>query len=105
MDDVSPGAGLIGAVNTIARANGRLVGHNTDGIGFLRSWREVVARERRLSSWEPGRGPAIAIQLALAGVGKIHLINRTLPRACRLADEIQERIEVWARDMIGLPEV
>lgn len=99
MDDVSPGAGLIGAVNTIARANGRLVGHNTDGIGFLRSLE---------GKWSPrgetvvilgagGAARAIAIQLALAGVGKIHLINRTLPRACRLADEIQERIEVWAR--------
>ena len=40
---------------------------------------------------------AIAIQLALAGTREIHLINRTCARALRLAEEIEERIGVFAR--------
>ena len=45
MDELSPGAELIGAVNTIACQDGRLIGHNTDGIGFLRSLE---------GKWSPG---------------------------------------------------
>ena len=40
LDDLSPAARLIGAVNTVENRDGRFVGHNTDGIGFMRSVRE-----------------------------------------------------------------
>ncbi|MCQ4871859.1 quinate/shikimate dehydrogenase, partial [Blautia producta] len=40
LDDLSPAAGLIGAVNTVENRDGKLVGHNTDGIGFMRAVRE-----------------------------------------------------------------
>lgn len=35
LDEVSPAAQKLGAVNTIVRRNGKLVGHNTDYYGFL----------------------------------------------------------------------
>ena len=35
MDELSPAARIIGAVNTIVNENGKLVGHMTDGIGFV----------------------------------------------------------------------
>ncbi|NLN17074.1 MAG: shikimate dehydrogenase [Firmicutes bacterium] len=99
MDQVSPGAELIGAVNTIVCEDGRLIGHNTDGIGFLRSLE---------GKWSPqgetvvilgagGSARAIAMQLALTGVEEIHLINRNSSRACRLAEEIEARLGVFAR--------
>jgi len=41
MDELSPEARLIGAVNTIHLRNGRLHGYNTDGIGFLHALEAV----------------------------------------------------------------
>ncbi len=34
LDDLSPRASMLGAVNTIVRRNGKLIGHNTDFFGF-----------------------------------------------------------------------
>ncbi|MCG6553398.1 MAG: shikimate dehydrogenase [Candidatus Magnetominusculus sp. LBB02] len=41
LDDIHEEAKFIGAVNTIVNDNGRLVGHNTDGRGFMRSMEEA----------------------------------------------------------------
>ena len=37
MDELTDSAQLIGAVNTVINRDGKLIGHNTDGIGFFRS--------------------------------------------------------------------
>ena len=37
LDELSPAARLIGAVNTVENRYGCLIGHNTDGIGFMLS--------------------------------------------------------------------
>ena len=50
MDELSPEARLIGAVNTIHLRNGRLHGYNTDGIGFLRA-----SKRRGAKKWPPDR--------------------------------------------------
>ena len=44
LDELSPAARLIGAVNTVENREGKLIGHNTDGIGFMRAVREKVLR-------------------------------------------------------------
>lgn len=41
VDELSPGAARIGAVNTIAFQEGRAIGHNTDAPGFVRGWAEL----------------------------------------------------------------
>ena len=49
MDELSPAARIIGAVNTIVNENGKLIGHMTDGIGFCgkskRPWRRCKRKE------------------------------------------------------------
>lgn len=40
MDDLSPAARMIGAVNTIVNENGKLTGHITDGLGFVTNLRD-----------------------------------------------------------------
>ena len=40
MDELSAAARIIGAVNTIVNENGKLVGHMTDGIGFVENLRD-----------------------------------------------------------------
>ena len=48
LDELSPAAELMGAVNTIVFKEGKAIGHNTDGAGFMRNLKEndidVIAR-------------------------------------------------------------
>jgi len=75
MDSLSPQAKKIGAVNTVVVRNGRLEGHNTDALGFLRSvseeWKFRV-RGARVAMLGTG-GAARAICFALAGAGARHI--------------------------------
>lgn len=49
LDRLSPEAELIGAVNTVVREGDQLVGHNTDGKGFLRAVREDAGVDQKAS--------------------------------------------------------
>lgn len=40
MDEVSPAAELMGAINTVVIKDGKAIGHNTDGAGFMRNIKE-----------------------------------------------------------------
>ncbi len=35
MDELTPAAKMVGAINTIVNDEGKLVGHITDGVGFV----------------------------------------------------------------------
>ncbi len=37
LDELTPAAQMIGAVNTVVNQNGKLIGYNTDGKGFFMS--------------------------------------------------------------------
>lgn len=79
LDGLTPAARMIGAVNTVKNENGTLIGHNTDGIGYMQS-----VRERRYDCTAGpmtllgagGAASAIAIQAALDGVPKLHIVSR-----------------------------
>jgi len=88
VDGLSPEAELLGAVNCVAREGDRLVGHNTDGDGFV----TAVAAE---AGWHPGGrrcvvlgagGAARAVVAALArsGAAEVVVVNRS-PNAARAA--------------------
>jgi shikimate dehydrogenase len=88
MDELSPEARLIGAVNTIHLRDGRLHGYNTDGTGFLRALEEVdcaVAGRTIMLLGAGGAARSIAVQLCLSGIGRLLLANRTRTRAEDLA--------------------
>ena len=112
VDELTDAARDIGAVNFVRRdADGRLVGHNIDGEGFLAGLAEHRVEVRGKSVLQVGAGGvgrAIAFALAGAGTGPIHLLNRNTERARQLADAIRERnpqaaIRVHA-DEAGLPD-
>lgn len=94
LDDLSPAARMIGAVNTVKNEDGRLIGHNTDGIGYMRSVADHGYDVKSGAMTLLGAGGAassIAIQAALDGVPKLHIVNRkgrSWNNAMRLADEI-----------------
>ena len=58
LDDISPEAKTIGAVNTIAKADGKLVGYNTDYFGFQRTLRKIDAKVNGKTAVVLGHGGA-----------------------------------------------
>ena len=94
-DDLHSTAALIGAANIVRReSDGRLIGANFDGIGFLRSLEEAIGSVRGKSVYLAGAGGvgrAIAFGLAGAGVARLSIYNRSTNRAVELLKAIQER--------------
>ncbi len=79
LDDISPAAKLIGACNTVVIEDGKLTGHNTDGIGFVRNLKEHgidVKGKKIVLLGAGGAATAIAAQTALDGAAKLTMFNR-----------------------------
>jgi shikimate dehydrogenase len=95
VDELSPEARLIGAVNTIHHRDGRLYGHNTDGLGFLHAIEEAggaVAGQSVMLLGAGGAARAIAVQLCLSGIRHLVLANRTRTRAEELAAFLKQHL-------------
>jgi shikimate dehydrogenase len=94
VDEVDPAARKIGAINVVANRSGKLVGFNTDGLGFSRAIREefvVDLRDLRVMLLGAGGGArAIAMQCALENCERLVLANRTFDTAKELADRLSE---------------
>src|SRR5690606_16038565 len=95
LDQLTPAAAAIGAVNTVINRDGWLVGDNTDGLGFLQSLREEAefdpAGSRTVIVGAGGAARAVAVSLADAGAARVVIANRTLARAQELADVVKGR--------------
>ncbi|NJE64899.1 shikimate dehydrogenase [Enterococcus durans] len=79
LDELSPEAKLIGAVNTIVNHEGRLTGYNTDGMGFVRSVKETghsIENRKITVLGAGGAAKAIIVQMALEGAREIVVYKR-----------------------------
>lgn len=79
LDECSPAARIIGAVNTVVVREGRLYGDNTDGRGFVEALRrEGISLDRKAIAvlGAGGAARAIAVECALARAGSVAVINR-----------------------------
>jgi shikimate dehydrogenase len=104
MDELHPAARRVAAINTIVvQPDGRLLGMNNDGAGYIQSLRDADP------AWRGDAGPALvlgaggaarAIVVALLdeGVPVLRITNRTLERAQALAEAFGDRVKVvpWA---------
>ncbi|EEL86104.1 shikimate dehydrogenase [Bacillus cereus] len=85
LDEVAPLAEQIGAVNTVVHRDGKLIGYNTDGIGFVRALqsisKEPLQEKRILLLGAGGASRAIYFSLADVGVKAIDIANRTRDKA------------------------
>jgi shikimate dehydrogenase len=86
MDDLAPEARAVGAVNTAANQDGRLIGHNTDAFGATQSLRHDLGLDRLppCVALLGAGGAARAILYALLSqpeVERVILANRTVRRA------------------------
>ncbi|MNZ86589.1 Shikimate dehydrogenase [compost metagenome] len=100
LDHIDEGARAIGAVNTIVNEDGRLIGYNTDGIGYVRSLKEEAEPElagKRIVVIGAG-GAARGIVYALAGEKPEHvaIANRSVERAGQLAASFRDRCDIEA---------
>jgi shikimate dehydrogenase len=90
LDELAESARLIGAVNCVVIRDGRLIGENTDGAGFITSLRETIdpGGADVVVLGAGGAARAIAVELALAGVENLTIVNRSGARARELAAHI-----------------
>jgi shikimate dehydrogenase len=98
LDELSPAAELMGAVNCVNRVGDRLIGENTDGKGFVQSLREFgdPAGKRVVILGAGGAARAIAVELALAGVAHLTIVNRNAERGEALAALVRDRVKAQA---------
>lgn len=79
VDELSPAAKLIGAVNTIVNEEGKLIGHMTDGEGFVNNLRDRgidVKGKKLVIAGGGGAATAIQVQCALDGAREIAIFNK-----------------------------
>ncbi|MFC4599296.1 shikimate dehydrogenase [Cohnella hongkongensis] len=108
LDEISEGAQAAGAVNTIVNDNGRLIGYNTDGIGYVRSLKEEAEPDLSgktivvLGAGGAARG--ILWALAQEKPAAVVVANRTEARAVELAAAFPEKSGIAAVPWDRLPE-
>jgi shikimate dehydrogenase len=83
LDGLAESAALIGAVNCAVRRDGRYIGENTDGQGFVSALRTVIdpAGKSIVLFGAGGAARAIAVEAALAGAASVTIVNRSRPSA------------------------
>lgn len=81
MDELTDSAQLIGAVNTVINRDGKLIGHNTDGIGFFRSlatFADFDVKDKTMTILGGGgAATALIAQASLNGASHINIFNQT----------------------------
>ena len=90
LDEVSPAAKLMGAVNTVVRIGDKLQGENTDGKGFMHSLAIKAKMDPKgkkiVVLGAGGAARAISVELALSGAHCITIVNRSESRGQILTD-------------------
>lgn len=94
LDELSPDAEALGAVNTIVFRDGKRVGHNTDWWGFSESFGQELgdlARDRVALFGAGGAGAAVAHALLTLGTGELIVVDPGEGRATALAASLCSR--------------
>ena len=98
MDELSPAARIIGAVNTIVNEDGKLIGHITDGVGFVRNLKEHgvdVKGKKIVVLGAGGAATAISVQCALDGAKEVVIFNGDDPffdRALGTKEKLKQEV-------------
>jgi shikimate dehydrogenase len=103
LDGLGESASLMGAVNCVVRRGDKLIGENTDGLGFVQSLRTLTdpRGKRVLMLGAGGAARAIGIELALAGASHITLVNRSAERGQTLAALLRDKAKIACDLVVG----
>lgn len=108
LDEIDPLAQRIGAINVVVNKQGRLIGYNTDGMGYVRSLLDetgVQLSEQRVTMvGAGGAARAVACTLAEQGIKEIRIVNRSRERAEQLAEQLKSLVPVQVVDANGFEQ-
>ena len=98
LDGLGQSASLMGAVNCVVRKDGKWIGENTDGKGFVSSLKELTdpSRKRVVIFGAGGAARAISVEVALAGASHITIVNRSTERGEELTTLLQDKLPCYA---------
>jgi len=98
LDGLGESAAVIGAVNCAVNRDGKFIGENTDGKGFLKSFMEVADPKGKtiVLLGAGGAARAIAVELALDGASKFYVVNRGKARGEELTKLLNEKTSASA---------
>jgi len=93
MDWLDPEAQALGAVNTVLFQDGRMLGYNTDAVGFAQAMQHegVELANRRSIVYGAGGAARAVVYALLKHRGQVTVINRTLSRAQELKAALAHR--------------
>ena len=104
LDELSEAADLMGAVNTVVIEDGKSIGHNTDGAGFVQNIRNLgcdPAGKVVTVIGAGGAGSAVYTQVAIDGASEVRIFNqrddfwdKTAARIGRVAEKTGARISL-----------
>jgi shikimate dehydrogenase len=91
LDGLGESAKLMGAVNCAVLRDGKLIGENTDGKGFLESLQDMTDPVGKVVTilGAGGAARAIAVEVALAGAKSVNIVNRDALRGKDLSELVQ----------------
>jgi shikimate dehydrogenase len=98
LDGLGESASLMGAVNCVVRKDGKWIGENTDGKGFVSSLKELTdpAGKNVVIFGAGGAARAIGVEVALAGASAITIVNRSAERGEELTNLLDEKLPTKA---------
>lgn len=108
LDELSPAAEIIGAVNTVIHKEGKLYGENTDGKGFVTALKETgesLDGKNVTILGAGGAARAIAVECALNGAKHIAVVNRNAEKGQELASLLNKNTDAKAEFVFWDKEV
>lgn len=93
LDEVDEEAKIIGAVNTVVNKDGRLIGYNTDGRGYLASLGKVLIKplaESEILVIGAGGAARAVVTAIMNGVSSITIANRTTEKAVSIKENYHQ---------------
>lgn len=107
VDELDEGARISRAVNTVVIDGSKLHGYNTDGGGMVLACREAgieLFGRRVLLVGAGGAAAAVAVAFGEAGIGELHIANRSVEHATQLRDNLRgagiAKVEVYPLDVL-----
>ena len=99
LDGLGESAQIMGAVNCVVNRDGKLIGENTDGKGFLQAFKKVEspAGKKITILGAGGAARAIAVELALEGAKDFLIVNRDEKRGQALVTLLNTELKATAQ--------
>jgi shikimate dehydrogenase len=98
LDELTPGARAVGAVNTVLHRDGRLIGENTDAPGLFEALLKLGAGSRGDREWD---GPVVVLGAGGAARAAVYTALLLMERDVFVVNRTRERAEELAASWAG----